>query len=62
MRATLTLSKGFATLFPLIGRHPLFAVDVRGTIWKLDKRQEMADQTSCYRESNSVEFAPSKKR
>ena len=37
-----------------IGRQPVFAVDDWGTLWKLDNRQEMADQTSGYRGSNSV--------
>ena len=27
-------------------------------LWKLDKWQEMDDQTSCYRENNSVAFTP----
>ena len=32
------------------------AVDVSGMLWKLDKGQEMSDQTTCYREGNSVAF------
>ena len=44
------------------GRHRLFAVDVWRTLRKLDNLQEMADQTSCYRESNSVAFTLSGKR
>ena len=36
-------------------------VDVCGTLWKVDNRQETADQTSCDRESNSVAFTTSGK-
>ena len=36
----------------VIGRHHLFAVDVWGTLRKLNNRQDMAGQTSCYRGSN----------
>ena len=36
------------------GTHHLFIVGVCGTLWILDNRQEMTDQTSCNRESNSV--------
>ena len=33
----------------VIGRHRLFTVEVPGTLWKLDNRQDMADQffVSC---------------
>ena len=30
------------------GRHRLITVDVCGTLWKLDNRQEMADQTILF--------------
>ena len=43
------------------GRHRLFAVDVRGTLWKPDNRKDMADQVSCYREGKSVALPPSGK-
>ena len=39
----------------------MFAVDVCGTLWILDNRHGMADQTTCHMESNSVAFTPSGK-
>ena len=38
----------------VIGRHHRFAVDVWGTLRKVDNRQEIAGQTTCYRESCSA--------
>ena len=66
VRTILIYTKRIATLSPLIGRHHLFVADVCGTgnwttfveLWKLDNRQEMAGQTSCHRESNTVAFTP----
>ena len=37
------------------GRHSLLAVGVFGTLRKLVDRQDMADQTVCYRDSNAME-------
>ena len=42
----------------VVRRHRMYAVDVSGTLWKLDDRQERADHSAC----NSVPCTPTGKR
>ena len=60
MRTILTHRKAHEAIpfEAVIGRSHLFAVDVWGTLWKLYNWQEMAGQTLCYWENNSVAFTP----